>query len=73
MFFFIRIYKYLHKLYLRKALFSDNGLIVKVDCFEKCTSHVASTLPESTWKVWARAIASSCSNISAQADTLNQR
>ena len=50
-------------------------MFVQVDCFQRCTSHVSSSLPETTWKVWARAIASTtCNNISAEPeDTINQR
>jgi len=45
----------------------------QIDCFERCTGHVSSSLPESTWRVWANAIASSCTNTASNNTNLESR
>jgi len=55
-----------------RALSPDSGH--QIDCFEGCAEHVSGSLPETSWRVWARAIAGTCSTTRYNAtDILHQR
>ena len=33
---------------------------LQLECFEQCTSHVVTSVPQEDWKTWARSLAGDC-------------